>query len=316
MSSLLVSYSNLNLELVLRLIFEHCPGWIIDGSRKQWILYAIRTKDLAFLRVLAQTVRPFINKFEYLELAVGIDDNIPVVEHLLSLNYPVGQLKVLTLAVEKKALKNLKILHEKMEFPVDNYNLFSSAAGTEDNIEIMEYLLLHKCPTSHFTLESAAKNGALNNLVWLLKNGFSMDDRNIFKAAIRSESLEVVKSVKCPIYIGTRYLLPLENCPIETIEWLKKQGFKINSTYVFREAVRNGCLEGMEWLLKNNYSFKDTWLFEVAAEYGSLENLEWLFKNGCIGVKASANLAAAARQGHFEVMKWLLKKKCSMLYNS
>ena len=138
--SSLIFYSpcNLNLELVLKLIMEHCPGWIIDGSRKQWILYAIQTKDLAFLRILAQTVRPFINTFEYLELAVGIDDNRPVIEYLMSLNYPVDQLKFLTLAVENKALKNLKFLHEKMEFPVDNYKLFISAARIESNIDIME----------------------------------------------------------------------------------------------------------------------------------------------------------------------------------
>ena len=38
----------MNLQLILSLIFEHYPGWIIDGSRKTWIFYAIETKDLEF----------------------------------------------------------------------------------------------------------------------------------------------------------------------------------------------------------------------------------------------------------------------------
>ena len=42
-----------NLELILKMIMEHSPGWIIDKSRKQWILYAIETKDLNFVRILA-----------------------------------------------------------------------------------------------------------------------------------------------------------------------------------------------------------------------------------------------------------------------
>ena len=92
----------------------------------------------------------------------------------------------------------------------DNYRVFSSAAGAEDNIEIMEYLKSHSCPTGHLTTSrSAAKNGALNNLKWLLKNGFSMKDRSIFYSAIESGSLDVLKWLKeneSPIDKGTMYL--------------------------------------------------------------------------------------------------------------
>ena len=228
MSSLSVFYrtGNLNLELILKMIMEHCPGWIIDGSRKQWILYAIETKDLEFLRILAQTVHPFINTCEYLELAVGIEDNIPVIEYLLALNSPVDELKVLTSAVEKKAFLNLKFFHQKKRFPIDdNYRVFSSAAGTEDNIEIMEYLKSRNCPISHFiTSKSAAENGAFNNLKWLLKKGFLIVNEEIFQAAIYSGSLEVMKWIKgnqCPIDKGIRYCL-VRNYSIETIEWLEK----------------------------------------------------------------------------------------------
>ena len=168
--------SNLNLDLILKMLIEHSPGWIIDGSRKVWILYAIETKDLAFLRILTRTVDPFIKTSEYLEFAVGIENNIQVIEYLSSLNFPIDQLKVLKSAVEKKAFENLKFLHEKKRFPIDdNYKLFSSAAGIEDNISILEYLKLHNCPISHLTTsKSVAKKGALNNLKWLWENGLFM----------------------------------------------------------------------------------------------------------------------------------------------
>ena len=94
--------SDVNLELILKLLIEHSPGWIIDGSRRKCILYAIETKDLAFLRILSQTIDPFINTCEYLKFAVGIENNFHVIEYLLSLNCPVDQVEVLISAVEKK----------------------------------------------------------------------------------------------------------------------------------------------------------------------------------------------------------------------
>ena len=181
MSSLSVMFYSpckLNLELMLSLILEHCPPWIIDKSRRKWIFYAIQTRDLNFLRILSQTIDRFIQTSEYLELAASVENNIPVIEYLLSLNCPVDELKVLISAVEKKALKNLNFFHEKMEFPIDeNYKLFKAAASIEDNIEMMEFLVSYNCPIDHLTTSmSAAENGALNNLKWFLKNGFPMEN--------------------------------------------------------------------------------------------------------------------------------------------
>ena len=251
------SLCNLNLQLIFFLILEHSPGWIIDESRRQWILYAIETKDLAFLRILSQTVVPFINTCEYLEFAAGIEDNIPVMEYLLSFNFPVDELKVLKSAVEKKALKNLKFLHEKKRFCIDdNYHLFIGAAGTEDNIEVMEYLKSHHCPIVHLdTSRSAARHGALNNLKWLFDNGCSMDDSDIFDDAISHGSLEVLKWLKskeCPIIKGWNYgAISWENCSIESLEWLLDQGAAIDPRHVFRASVKHVCLDQMKWIVGN-----------------------------------------------------------------
>ena len=304
----------LNLQLILSLILERCPGWIIEGSRKQWVLYAIRTKDLEFLRILTQTVDPFINTSEYLVFAAGIENNFHVIEYLLSLNCPIDHLKVLSSAVEKKALNNLKFFHEKMDFPIDNYNLFSSAAGVKDNIPILKYLKSHNCPISHLTTSnSAAENGALNNLKWLLKNGFLMMNGDIFYCSIKIGSLEFLewlKGNKCPIP-KRRNFLSLKKCSIATIEWLMEQGIEINPTEVFIGAARQGCLDKMEWLLETKYSIKNPKIFEAAVKNGSLKILKWLLQKGC-PINDSDIFIAAARLGHFDIMKWILDKKCPL----
>ena len=93
---------------------------------------------------------------------------------------------------------NLKNFHEKKGFSLDdNYKLFAAAALTDDNIEMMEYLVLHNCPISPLTTsKSAAWHGALNNLKWLLKKGFLIKNGNVFDAAIESDSLDVLKWLK------------------------------------------------------------------------------------------------------------------------
>ena len=305
---------NVNLELILKMIMEHSPGWIIDKTRKKCIKDAIETKNLAFLRILAQTIEPFIKTSEYLEFAAGVENNFHVIEYLLSLNFPIDQLKVLSSAVEKKAFESLKFLHEKKRFAIDdNYKLFSYAAGIENNIEIMEYLKSHNCPISLFATSNAvAKNDNLNNLKWLLKNGLFLMDSGIFNDAMENGSLDVLEWLSdhgCPIKQRDP-LLQLENCSIETIKWLIEKGIQVYPSSVFEGAARNGCLDKMKWMLKKEkYSSKNPRYFPAAAEHGSLENLKWLLKNGC-PIDDSYILAAAASQGHFEVMKWLLKNKC------
>ena len=64
---------------------------------------------------------------------------------------------------ENKAFNNLKFFHQQMEFSIDdNHRVFEMAAGVENNIEMMEYLMAHNCPISHLdTSKSAAETGAL-----------------------------------------------------------------------------------------------------------------------------------------------------------
>ena len=72
--------------MVLSLILEHCPPWFIEETRKECIKDAILSRNLTFLQLLTKTVEPFIlDATEYLELAVGVESNFPVIQYLISL---------------------------------------------------------------------------------------------------------------------------------------------------------------------------------------------------------------------------------------
>ena len=104
---------------LLSVILEHCPTWIIDKSRKEWIKDAIVKRNLTFLQLLTRTVEPFIlDATEYLELAVGVESNFPVIQYLISLNQPFLEFEILKSAVKNKSLKNLKFLQKKMGFEI------------------------------------------------------------------------------------------------------------------------------------------------------------------------------------------------------
>ena len=63
-------------------------------------------------------------------------------------------MKVLISAAKNKAINNF----QQMEFSIDdNHRVFEMAAGVENNIEMMEYLMAHNCPIGHLdTSKSAA----------------------------------------------------------------------------------------------------------------------------------------------------------------
>ena len=78
------------------------------------------------------------------------------------------------------------------------------------------------------TVNSAVKNGALNNLKWLYgQNGFTIYIDNFYSALERG-SLDLLKWLfvnGCTI--PSRFTAIAENCSIETLEWLKEKGLPI-----------------------------------------------------------------------------------------
>ena len=71
------SLIQMNGHTLLYVILEHCPPWIIDQSRNEWIKDAILSRNLNIL-----------DATEYLELAVGVGSTFPVIQYLISLNQP------------------------------------------------------------------------------------------------------------------------------------------------------------------------------------------------------------------------------------
>ena len=316
----------MNGHLVLFLVLEHSSGQSIDKSRKEWIRSAIQTRNLNFLRILNETTRPFITQAkEFLELAAGIENNMPIMQYLISLNCLIDPFKAMLSAVKNKAFNNLQWL-ERNGFPIENsFRLIEMAAGTENNIPMIKYLISKKCPISHFyTLQSASKNGALNNLKWLLKNEISIDDRG---KATRGCILNMKN------WVASCISAKENDDTIKTIEWFKEQGFSsfaglgdtlsldkrrwlmkirceaISHLSVFAKAARHGSLENLKWLLENGCPINNFDILTEAAAHGSLENMQWLVENGC-PINNFNILREAAAQGSLENIKWLVENGC------
>ena len=298
-------------HLIVSLILEHAPGWIIDGSRRKCIQYAITEKDVEFLMLLTQTTVPFLHSADYLELAAGIENNIPIMEFLIASSCPIDHLQTLTSAIKNRALNNLKWL-VKHGFHLDNPRFVEIAASIEDNIPILEYLVAKKCPVNLIsTLVPAAKKGALNNLIWFKNRGFPIDNSKIFAAAIDSGSFDMMEWLLqngCPICPWTFSFI--EKCSLETLQWLKEQGLKIQQCpCIVAGAAMRGCIDTLQWLFDSRCSFKNPMVFAAAAQSGSLDTMKWLLKKGC-SIKDSQILKEAAGHGSLENMSWILSKGC------
>ena len=327
----------LNGHLLLSLVLEHSPGWIIDESRKEWILEAIKTRDFNFLRLLVETIQPFDQAAGCIEAAAGIENNGRIMEYLVSRDYPIDHFKTMFSAVENRALNNLKLLATN-GFPIENTYVFHRAASTENNIPILEYLLpLDRDSSQRLRpLYYVVRSGAVNNMKWLLKNGFALEKSEIVEDAILSDSLEMLNCLKangCPLpqelsfhsrlHWNRRRPRPKSCCSVETLEWLAEHGVSMvdDAPYLVLAAAREGCFDKMQWLFKHGcplvspprgqrlFCIKVFGVLAAAAGHGSLRNMKWLFKNGC-PIEYSEIMIQAAIHGSLINMKWLLKNGC------
>ena len=303
----------INRKFILSLVLEHCPGWIIDPTRRECVLDAIKSKNLTFLRLLMETIEPFLyNRAGYLQMAAGVENNIPIMKYLISLDCPINTLETLVSAAKGKALCNLKWL-VKNGFRLDDSKIFKSATEIEDNIPVMEYLVSLNCPTS-VTCCSAARKGALKNIKWLAKKGFSIRSEHTFLQAIDNDSLDVLKWLYengCPI--SSKISLFAEKCSIETLEWLKQHQVSIKKSpnLFIGAAIENNSIK-MKWLLRSECPLQDSSpsVFSDAAEHGSFEMLKWLYENGCPVDDSIYTMEAAAEHQSLDSLKWLYAIGC------
>lgn len=112
-------------------------------------------------------------------------------------------------------------------------------------IDRMQWFLANECiidyPLSVYT--TAAENGSLKILKWLLENGYYVEDSQlgyIFIAAAEQDNLEI-------------------------FQWLLDHGCPIDNSDIFVKAARNGNRKVMEWLFKNNCPINDLRVLEEAA---------------------------------------------------
>ena len=198
--------------MLLKLILEHPPGWIIDESRREWILDAIRLRDLDFLRILTETVDPFLHSTECVELAAGIENNVAVIDYLVSLDCPIHHSKTFIAAIKNRNFKNMNWML-KNGFSFDDCRIFEAAANN-GSLDVLKWFKRNGC---WFTtkMKSTGENCSIETLEWLKQQGpLPFEHQTIFKAAAK------------------------QGC-IDKMEWLLSNGCLIeNSVEIYQAAAR------------------------------------------------------------------------------
>ena len=121
------------------------------------------------------------------------------------------------------------------------------------NLQVVVFVSVNKNKRAYHVVEWAAKNGNLDILKWLKRNGCPWNEDTFTAAATHGN--------------------------LENMKWLKKNGchWKENTFY---GAVENGNIENMAWLKENNCPCKGT-TFYLAVKGGNIETINWLKDNGC-----------------------------------
>lgn len=242
-------------------------------------------------------------------------------------------------AIRTKHLSFLRILTETIGFKSSEEYL-SIAVGIEKNIMVIEYLTTLKYPDidtyNSKLVYLAVENGAVENLKWLLRKGFSIEDNDqIIRVAARKENnipmLEYLVSSNCSIHHTNTLIDAVENEALENLKWFLKEGFPFDNYRIFEAAIESGSLDIMKWLKNNNcrmYRGGSNWcnwdkmtrntcseryasVFIAAARQGSLDNMKWLFKIGC-PINHPKIMQAAMAQGTLENIQWLYKNGCPL----
>src|SRR5947207_2863187 len=145
----------------------------------------------------------------------------------------------------------------------NNWNKFSKndlckIAVENGWLDLLEWGLLNGCKPNYLTDIYATKNGQLNILKWLYKNGYC-----------------IIDSILCELAIERGYF--------DILKW----AFEIGSTKkIFCKenlcmyAARHGHFEMLKWLYDRGCQINE-WTCASAAKGGYLEILIWLRENGC-----------------------------------
>jgi hypothetical protein len=193
--------------------------------------------------------------------------------------------------------------------------------------EISSAVLQEACATvsndHHRSLlcSSAASQGLLTTLQWLLKNGCKWN-AHTYIAAARHGHLHVLKymrssEIPCPSSYKA-YVAAAEGGHTNVMQLLHAQfqpGNYVNTLAAYA-AAKHGRLNVIKWM-KNKNAFSDVSMYNdiasTAAYYGHISILRWfLLHEQPSAVLNNVTSNASARGGSVRAIQWLYEHECPM----
>ncbi|GMF28986.1 unnamed protein product [Phytophthora fragariaefolia] len=195
-----------------------------------------------------------------------------------------------------------------MNCEVEDPSIDMAAIAGDGDMHLLEWMYTNDFGrlTSH-ALETAAFNGHLNILEWLVEGPASVElSPLVFSEAARGGHLTVVKWLyahNCPSST-TAMDAAAENGYLDVVQWLYSNRKELCTSRALDRAARKGQLSVIKWLHSTDEKFYCPAAINRAAEFGHLEVVQWLHANRTEGCSTEA-LDCACHQGHLLVAKWL-----------
>ncbi len=164
-------------------------------------------------------------------------------------------------------------------FNIDKTDLLNICVKHELNLDGLKWLHhIKKCEPNKKTFSSAALNGNLDTLKWMLDNNFPKDVWT-FAYAAEKGNFHILKWMfenNFPKDEQTFAIIAL-NGNFDILKWMFDNHFPKNEkTFIF--ATYNGNLDILKWMFDNNFP-KDEYAITCAIKIGKLDILKWMFHN-------------------------------------
>ena len=93
---------------------------------------------------------------------------------------------------------------------------------------------------------------------------------------------------------------------LQTMKWMKENGFSDWVADACSGAAKKGCLQTLKWLIAEGCPFDQLACVNDAARYGHLQTLKWLQEIGCSFSQESVEESVSG--GFEEVAQWLRER--------
>lgn len=214
-------------------------------------------------------------------------------------------------SIETGYRPNLEVVRYLYEKGYQFGSSFWESAAFEGNLDTLKFLLNTDLPFDEGeTFASAAMCGQLCCIKYLHENGYSWDEKSTEGAISEGkvECLEYLCEHGCPFYENC-YEAALENNQVECLEYLCENGngAPLDTESCCEIAARCRSLDCLQYLHERGYPW-DEQSCESAARSGSLHCLTYLHDNECPW--SSECIVQAIKFNHVHILRYLHENGC------